>query len=99
MTWIDQAGLDDLSYQGVRRALAAASARRQVAIRARDEASLRRSDLRKAAGKIYDQDHLEVFLGASHPKLGKSPLDHCVDQRTLRECLALLPRLRRAKPR
>ena len=99
MTWIDQAGLDDLSYQSVRRALAAASARRQVAIRARDEASLRRSDLRKAAGKIYDQDHLEVFLGASHPKLGKSPLDHCVDQRTLRECLALLPRLRRAKPR
>jgi hypothetical protein len=99
MTWIDQAGLDDLSYQRVRRALAAASARRQAAIRARDEASSRRSDLREAAGKIYDQDHLEVFLGASHPRLGKSPLDHCVDQRTLQECLALLPRLRRAKPR
>jgi hypothetical protein len=99
MTWIDQAGLDDLSYQRVRGALAAASAKRQTAIRARNEASSRRSDLREAAAKIYDQDHLEVFLGASHPRLGKSPIDHCVDQRTLRECLALLPRIRRARLR
>ena len=99
MTWIDQAGLDDLSYQRVRGALTAASAKRQAAIRARNEASSRRSDLREAAAKIYDQDHLEVFLGASHPRLGKSPLDHCVDQRTLQECLALLPRSRRARLR
>ncbi|WP_293680313.1 hypothetical protein, partial [uncultured Phenylobacterium sp.] len=75
------------------------SAKRQAAIRARNEASSRRSDLREAAAKIYDQDHLEVFLGASHPRLGKSPLDHCVDQRTLQECLALLPRSRRARLR
>jgi hypothetical protein len=99
MTWIDQAGLDDLSYQRVRGALTTASAKRQAAIRARNEASSRRSDLREAAAKIYDQDHLEVFLGASHPRLGKSPLDHCVDQRTLQECLALLPRSRRARLR
>lgn len=99
MTRIDQAGLDDLSYQRARGVLATAAAARQAAIRARNEASSRQNELQEAAAKVYDQDHLDLFLRALHPSLGKSPLEHCIDRRTLRECLALLPRARRAKLR
>jgi hypothetical protein len=97
LTRIDQAGLDDLSYQRARSVLAVAAAAKQETVRARNEASSRQKELRQAAAKFFDQDHLDLFLRASDPRLGRSPLDHCIDHRTLQECLALLPRARRGK--
>lgn len=97
LTRIDQAGFDDLSYQRTRSMLAKAAAARQLKTRARQEAILRQNELREAGAKIYDEDRLDLFLRALHPNLGKSPLEHCVDLRTLRECLALLPRARQSK--
>lgn len=99
LTRIDQAGLGDLSYQRARSVLATAAAARQAVIRARTEATSRQNELRELAAKVFDRDHLDLFLRASHPSLGRSPLEHCVDRRTLQECLALLPRARRGKLR
>lgn len=96
---IDQAGLDDLSYQRARGVLAAAAAARQVAIQAEKEALLRRSELKEAAAKVYDRDRADLFVRAFDPRLGKSPIDHCVDYRTLQECIALLPPAKRSSRR
>ncbi|GAA4772668.1 hypothetical protein GCM10023219_19830 [Stakelama sediminis] len=93
---IDQAGLDDLSYQHARVELERATKDRQTRIRAQNEALSCQAELREAAAKVYDREHLELFLSAPHPRIGsKPPIQHCTDQRTLRECLALLPRKRR----
>ena len=99
MSWIDQAGLDDLSYQRARVSLASAAVVRRAAIRARNEASSRRNELRQAASKVYDEQHLELFLHTFHPKFGKSPFEHCVNHRTMQECIELLPRTKRTKIR
>lgn len=90
LTRIDQAGVDDLSYQRARRELERATALRQAAARARKEALACQEELREAGAKLMDKEHLDLFLRAFHPALGKSPLTHCVDKRSLKKCLALL---------
>lgn len=94
---IDQAGIDDLSYQRLRASLTNASLARRARIRARQEVLERQAALRDAASKVFDPGHLDLFLRSTQPKLGRSPLEYCVDARTLRECLALLPSGRRGR--
>lgn len=51
-----------------------------------------RLKLMEAANKSYPVEHAKLFLNTAHPKLRMArPLDHCVDQATLSECLALMP--------
>lgn len=50
-----------------------------------------RSALRHSAAKVLSSEKLDLFLRATHPKLGMSPAAYCIDQRTLRECVLLLP--------
>lgn len=95
MSRIDHAGLDDSSYQRTRVELEEATKARRARIRSQNEALSCQNELREAAAKVYDKEHLELFLSASHPRIGKPPIQHCVDLRTLRECLALLPRKQR----
>jgi len=57
---------------------------------AEDAAKKAREELRREAAKIHKGEHLDVYMNASHPALGrKSPLDFCVDETTLRECIEL----------
>ena len=90
LTRIDQAGVDDLSYQRARRELEKATAMRQAAAHARKVALACQEELKVAGAKLMDKEHLDLFLRAFHPALGKSPLMYCVDARSLKECLALL---------
>lgn len=99
LTRIDQAGLDDLSYQRARRELEAATAARRASLRAQAEAEACQRELRVAAGKLLDADRLDLFMRATHPRIGKSPTAHCVDRRTLKECLDLLAQGRRGAVR
>lgn len=48
--------------------------------------------LRDATARAYDSQRADLFLRTTRPDLGQiSPLAFCVDERTLRICLSLLP--------
>lgn len=96
---IDYAGESETSLAKMYQALAVATRERHAEICARVEAQACRNELRATAAKIYDADHLKVFLNAFDKRLGNAPDRHCVDRRTLNECLALLPRNRRISKR
>lgn len=96
---IDQAGLDESSYQRARRELESATRARQVAIRAAAEVETRRTELRAKAAKFLDKDRADLFMTTTQPKLGRSPVVHCVDQRTFQECLDLLAPAKRRQSR
>ena len=96
---IDQAGLSDNSYQRARRELERATRARLATLRAEVKAETRRAELRAAAAKILDKDRADLFMSTTQPKLGRSPVAHCVDQRTLQECLDLLAPAKRRQSR
>lgn len=96
---IDQAGLDDSSYQRARRELESATRARLAVVRAEAEAEMRRAELQVAAAKFLDKDRANLFMTTTQPKLGRSPIVHCVDQRTLQECLDLLAPAKRRQSR
>ncbi len=58
-----------------------------------------REGCRKAASKVYQGQHLELFMKASHPALGrKSPNDYCVDEVSMNRCIeATLPAAKRRR--
>ena len=94
LTRIDQASVNDLSYQGARVALEAETRAYQLRRRAEQIAAACRDELREAASRVYDPERAELFLRSRNPRIGRSPLEHCVDQRTLMDCRALLPKTR-----
>nr|WP_295468191.1 hypothetical protein [Mesorhizobium sp.] len=111
-TWMEQpqARLNDLcpreaarqsdsSYQRALYALErwGANQRREV------EAANRRLDLldklrREARAAFRNPEHADLWVGSSTPKLGgKRPEDHCVDEATYKECLAILADIARRR--
>lgn len=50
-----------------------------------------RSELRRRVISALGEERAAVFLMSTQPLLGAHPLDYCVDERTLAECLGLLP--------
>ncbi len=94
LTRIDLAGLDETSLRCMREALDVAVTQRNSLLREQANRRACQDELRAAAGRVYAPSHRDVFLNAVHPRLGKSPLSHCSDRRTLSECIALLPRKR-----
>jgi hypothetical protein len=57
--------------------------------RARAAASAR-EELRREAAKLLRGEHLDLYMRAGHTALGgQSPLAYCVDETTLRRCVAL----------
>jgi len=58
-----------------------------------------REGFRKVAAKVYQGQHLELFMRASHPALGrKSPNDYCVDEVSMNRCIeATLPAAKRRR--
>ena len=84
MSRVDLAGIDSMSFQRARTELDREIAARKV----RNEA---RTKLRELTAKVFRADQTELFLTSTQPGLGMSPNEFCVDERTLRICLNLLP--------
>jgi len=94
---IDFAGLDESSLCNMLNMLHGADLDRRLRLAAEAEVLACKGDLTARAAQGLRADKVPVFLNAQHSKLGISPLQHCIDRRTLAECVALLPRPRRKR--
>lgn len=63
------------------------------------EAATRRYAKIAGSTGITAEDRASLWLRSKQPKLGRSPREHCVDQRTLDECLDLLDPTRKVPGR
>ena len=84
MSRVDLGGRRTMKIQRARTELDREIAARKV----RNEA---RTKLRELTAKVFRADQTELFLTSTQPGLGMSPNEFCVDERTLRICLNLLP--------
>lgn len=103
-TELSMSSLVSASDEGERKALSALSKiKRDIEQTAKREEAARqaREQLRHAALGAFqgDEARADLFVRASHPSLGKSPLDYCVDQWSLTNCLSLLPGARPSRRR
>ncbi|MBP7703775.1 MAG: hypothetical protein KA105_00660 [Caulobacter sp.] len=70
--------------------------RRQEAERAH-AANVARAALRQAAVAAHGEAWAEVFLASTQPALRARPIDICVDEASLKRCLALIPPRRQTR--
>lgn len=95
--WRDLAFRDDAGLGQGFQALERVRIAREAARRAAVEREALHDQLRKAAARVFDDERrAALFVNAARPDLGRlSPLQFCIDQRTLDVCLSLLPGARR----
>ena len=72
---------------------------RELELRRAQAVAQAQEGCRKAAAKFLQGQHLELFMKASHPALGrKSPNDYCVDEVSMNRCIeATLPAAKRRR--